>query len=79
LSCAAGTGVASIASSCGGSTRPFAVSIRFAGAAASIASSNGEASIVADLSDVRLATGVCHWNASSRPVTGDTGRQRSLT
>ena len=29
--------------------------------------------------DGRLATGVCHWNASIRPVTGDTGRQRSLT
>ena len=46
---------------------------------ASIASSNGEASTVTPLSDGSAASGVCHWNASSRPVTGDTGRQRSDT
>ena len=31
------------------------------------------------LSEGKAATGVCHLNASIRPVTGDTGRQRSLT
>ena len=50
-----------------------------AGGAASIAASNGEGSIAALLSDGNAASGVCHWNASRRPVTGDTGRQRSLT
>ena len=34
---------------------------------------------VACLSEGKAASGVCHWKASSRPVTGDTGRQRSLT
>ena len=29
--------------------------------------------------DGSAATGVCHWKASKRPVTGDTGRQRSET
>ena len=52
---------------------------RFGGGAASMASSKAEDSIVAPLSEGRLATGVCHWNASRRPVTGETGRQRSLT
>ena len=47
--------------------------------AASMASSNGEDSIASPLSDGSAATGVCHWKASSRPLTGDTGRQRSLT
>src|SRR5580693_4242624 len=80
LSCAAGSGFTSAGSSRGGSagTSVTATSRRGEGAA-SMASSNGEDSIVAPLSDGRLATGVCHWKASSLPVTGDTGRQRSLT
>ena len=66
-------------SRCGSAKPLLGGSTRFGGGAASIASSNGEDSIAAPLSEGRLATGVCHWKASSRPVTGDTGRQRSLT
>src|SRR5258708_15337165 len=70
LSCAADGVVASAGGSRGGSTRRDG---------ASIASSKGEASTVACLSEGNAASGVCHLKASSRPVTGDTGRQRSET
>ena len=45
----------------------------------SMASLNAVDSTVTALSDGSAASGVCHWKASSRPVTGDTGRQRSDT
>ena len=60
-----------------GSVRPSGIAGRIG--RASVASANEDGSIAPVLSEGRLATGVCHWNASSRPVTGDTGRQRSLT
>ena len=81
LSCVAGSGVTTGRAS-RAAARPdpsFPNRSRRGAGAASIASSNGEDSMVVPLSDGRLATGVCHWKASSRPVTGDTGRQRSLT
>src|SRR6202035_372667 len=52
------------------SNASFGSSTRRGGAAASIASSNGEDSIVPFLSDGNAASGICHWNASSRPDTG---------
>src|ERR1700687_2130832 len=70
LSCAADGAVTSAGGSRGGSTRRDG---------ARIACSNGEDWIAAFLSDGNAASGVCHLKASSRPVTGDTGRQRSLT
>src|SRR2546427_12722403 len=70
LSCAAAGVAASVGGSRGGSSRRDG---------ASMACSKGEASTVACLSEGNAASGVCHLKASSRPVTGDTGRQRSLT
>src|ERR1700736_1192765 len=80
LSCAAGENT-SLSRCRGGSTKffPDISPRRGDGGAASIASSNGEDSIAALLSDGKAESGLCHCKASSRPDTGDTGRQRSLT
>src|SRR5579871_45617 len=62
---------------CGASLRSSIFSA-VCGLAASIACSNGDGSTAPEV-DGSAASGACHWNASSRPETGETGRHLSET
>ncbi len=92
VSAAAGTTSAVTGSSCCGTTIGAAGAAsrgdscgagaggRFTGVLGSTRSASADSdSASTGLSDGSAASGVCHWNASRRPETGDTGRQRSET